>query len=58
MNDKLTAATIVMLLTLAVSAIFDVLPPESREAHKPTWQPPAIPSCDKPLWDRIREGCK
>lgn len=21
------------------------------------WSPPAIPQCDKPLWDRIREGC-
>ncbi len=23
----------------------------------PTWQPPAIPQCDKELWERIREGC-
>ena len=34
------------------------------EAHErvayyatPTWQPPVIEQCDKPAWDRIREGC-
>ena len=21
------------------------------------WEPPVIPSCNKELWDRIREGC-
>jgi|TARA_R110000751_G_scaffold708_4_gene2432 hypothetical protein len=24
----------------------------------PTWSPPAIEQCNKPLWDRITDGCK
>lgn len=25
--------------------------------REPTWSPPEIPQCDKPLWDRIRHLC-
>ena len=29
-----------------------------RVIHETTWQPPAIPMCDAPVWDRITEGCE
>ena len=38
--------------------VFDKLSnyePETRESEG--WKPPAIPQCDKELWERIKDGC-
>jgi hypothetical protein len=40
--------------TVFLEAIFSDPKPELRE---PTWKPPAIEQCDKPLWERVKEGC-
>ncbi len=51
-----------LLLLVAGAAIGDAAYHHFKDSHEKEqviegWEPPVIPSCNKELWDRIREGC-
>jgi len=48
---------IAAFLTLCVVVIVGVAKAQTPEPIARSWSPPAIPHCDKPLWERITEGC-
>ena len=54
-------ALVVMVLIGFGWLVVDTAYHHYQEEHTSTevegWEPPVIPSCNKELWDRIREGC-
>jgi len=61
-NDWLWIICSALLLSLIGWLIYDGIHHHYQEEHTKTeierWEPPVIPSCNKELWDRIREGCE
>jgi hypothetical protein len=57
--------TVIAMLSITtlrvVSSIQDIKETERKErlvmCERVGYQPPVIPQCERPLWDRIREGC-
>jgi len=41
------------LIIVQKASAYDPIP-----TRLPTWSPPAIEQCEKPLWDRIKDGCE
>lgn len=37
--------------------LWDIADRPRRAVQEPTWEAPNIPQCDKPLWERIKDGC-
>ncbi len=61
-NDPIELA-LAFGLALACAAIaYDILDgvttPTEEIVHEMRIYPPAIPQCDKEVWDRITEGCE
>ena len=48
----------VMIVAFGGSIFYTIATYEPPVYESKPWEPPAIPKCDKELWDRIREGCK
>ncbi len=51
------AGLIVYLLVLFVMVVMEAGESQATLIHKASWQAPEIPSCDKELWLRIKDGC-
>jgi len=57
-DEKLIAIGFTIYFFLCALVIVDVARgQESLPTLEPTWTPPTIPQCDKPLWERVRNGC-
>ena len=52
----LVACGIAAILGLVLLTVFTVLPAEELK-HEASWKPPEIPQCEKPLWERVKNGC-
>ena len=53
---------IVFILSLTTLEVVESIKEYKEQEQKEIacvrrWEPPPIPKCDKPTWDRIREGC-
>jgi len=49
---------ILLLLSATLIIVQKVYAHDPGTARLPTWSPPAIEQCEKPLWDRIKDGCE
>lgn len=62
-TDVFMIGLIAILLTSVGLLIADVAYHHYQKEHAKDWtitegwEPPVIPSCNKEIWDRIREGC-
>lgn len=61
-TDYTVVILIVIILWVVASTILDTAKAhhdsiQNRPAPK-AWKPPAIPQCDQPLWDRVKERCQ
>lgn len=55
--DHVLAIIIVIILWVCVDAIVDTAQAQATLEEPTPWSAPAIPQCDKELWERIRNGC-
>jgi len=59
---KADVSMVVVIILSLMWAAWKILPAANSytapPVNKPTWEPPEIPMCDKPLWERIKDGCE
>ena len=46
-----------LMLSVSIAIVHEAYAYDPGTARLPTWSPPEIAKCDKPLWDRIQDGC-
>lgn len=49
---------ILLVLALFTYAVFNAASSYQKLPPGEGWEPPTIPLCEKPLWERITEGCE
>lgn len=49
--------TIALIVLYLGAVLWDMSDRPRQAVREPTWEPREIPQCDKPLWERIEDGC-